>query len=416
MFSKGLYLSFIFSLFWSGCLQAKELDLSFSGFATLGLTHNSSDELQYHRDFTINSHEGTSLASSSIIGGQANLDFSGGWDAVVQVVYQDRVSNKLDDYFEWAFLRRRLGRNWAIRAGRLHADLYLLSEYKTVGYAYLWTHPPVEFYGPAVSVSQINGVDIEYSTNIGAGFLQTKLAYGSSEAKMQGFIDKFDMTFDDITVGNITYSQNDWKIRVSFAQVEIEKLSLGQPLISALRDVPRAFWPEVDNIINDINHEGHHIHYTGVGYQYDSDSWLIQAEYGSTISGWALLPSYTNGYISLGYKVGNATFYSTLSAVEPRDEVQPVPAPSIPIGAPPQLAAGLQALHTGVERTIQSSGLKQKTFSLGARWDFKSNMSFKLQIDRTLVYANSAALWHSPSLSASTQYVTLLSANVNVVF
>lgn len=416
MLSKGLCLSLILPLCWSGNIQAKDLDLHFSGFATLGFTNNNSDELQFHHDYTMNTHEGLSFATSSMIGGQVNLDLSDSWDVVAQAVYQDRVSNKLNDYFEWAFVRRRFGRNWAVRVGRLHAGLYMLSEYKTVAFAYPWTHPSVEFYGLAVSVSQLDGLDVEYSSNIGSGFLRAKLAYGKSEARMQGMAGDFSMKFDEVRVGDISYSQDNWMLVASVAKIKIDDFPIISPLVNALKGVPATLWPEIDEVINDVNYEGHHVHYTGVGYRYDDDSWLIQAEYSNITSKWALLPSYTSGYLSGGYKVNNVTFYSMASFVRPKNKSLLVPSPTIFEGMPPQLAEDLQGLHAGVEDSIRESVMKQKTFSLGARWDFRDNMSLKLQVDRTLVYANGAALWTSSSPLRSNQYVTLFSANINMVF
>lgn len=328
MIKKGWYLGGIILTFWSSLTYAKDVDFQFSGFASLGITHNNSDELQFHRDFTQKLDDEWSFTTDSLLAGQVNIDFSQDWDAVVQVIYQDRVSDKLNDYVEWAFIRRKFGRNWSVRGGRIAADMYLLSEYKSVGYAYPWVRPPTEFYSPTITISQVDGLDIEYSTNILKGFLQAKLAYGRTDAQMSVTAESFGLKFDELIASKISYSQDNWKIRASLARVEIDEfISRLQELIEGIDNVPSIFWPEAEQIVSGLSHQNHHIHYVGLGYQYDSDNWLIQAELGSTISEWYLLPSYKNGYVSVGYNTGDFTYYSSLSDIRPRDDVRSIAPP-----------------------------------------------------------------------------------------
>ncbi|XQF91864.1 hypothetical protein ACOBV9_09245 [Pseudoalteromonas espejiana] len=89
---------------------------------------------------------------------------------MVQVVIQDHAYKSFDNFLELAFVRYRPTRHWAIRAGRLNSDLYLLSEYPYVGYAYLWVRPPHSYYSFANIASNFDGVDVEYSKAINDGF------------------------------------------------------------------------------------------------------------------------------------------------------------------------------------------------------------------------------------------------------
>ncbi|KKN63649.1 hypothetical protein LCGC14_0499530 [marine sediment metagenome] len=166
---------------------ANEIDVQFSGFASLTLSYTDDSDIAFASNYLNENDTGFSATRDSILGGQANISLSKNWDSVVQVVLQDHTFKSLDNFLELAFVRYRPSRHWAIRAGRLNSDLYLLSEYPYVGYAYLWIRPPHEYYSFANIAGNYDGVDIEYSKAINEGFLRLKLAYGSSTAKLQAY-------------------------------------------------------------------------------------------------------------------------------------------------------------------------------------------------------------------------------------
>lgn len=60
-------------------------------------------------------------------------------------------------------------------------------------------------------------------------------------------------------------------------------------------------------------------------------------------------------------------------------------------GLPPQLAAPGAALNAGLDRVLGMIPV-QRTFTIGARWDFMKNLAFKLQYDHLKTGAGSAGM------------------------
>ena len=116
---------------------ADDIKVEFSGFASLALSYSDDPDIAFSPNYLNIDDTGWSATRDSILCGQASITLAKNWDSVVQFVLEDHANTDFENYLELAFLRYRPSRNWAIRAGRLNSDLYLLSEYPHVGYAYL---------------------------------------------------------------------------------------------------------------------------------------------------------------------------------------------------------------------------------------------------------------------------------------
>ncbi len=110
-------------------------EVTFNGFATIAVTTHSNDDLLYRSNLVNRPRTSPSLAPDSVLGGQVNYYINDKWDAVTQVVLQDRGDTAASNYLEMAFLRYRPTRHWSFKLGRVNSNLYMLSEFKPVGYA-----------------------------------------------------------------------------------------------------------------------------------------------------------------------------------------------------------------------------------------------------------------------------------------
>lgn len=237
---------------------ANDIDVQFSGFASFALSYTDDSDIGFASNYSNVNKSGFSATRDSILGGQANIYLSNNWDSVVQIVIQDHAFKSFDNFLELAFVRYRPSRNWAIRAGRLNSDLYLLSEYPYVGYAYLWVRPPHSYYSFANIAGNFDGIDVEYSKAINDGFLRLKLAYGGSTAKIKAYNDDFFIDFDNLTTLSATYSLDAWTMRFSLSRSGFGdyKLTALDEFISSLDSVPQSIWPQAQTISNKFNTEG----------------------------------------------------------------------------------------------------------------------------------------------------------------
>jgi hypothetical protein len=400
--------------------QADEFGVEFSGFASLVASYSDDTEIGFSSNYLNESDTGWSLTRDSILGGQANISLTKNWDSVVQLVYQDRAYKGFDNFLELAFLRYRPSRDWAIRAGRLNSDLYLLSEYPHVGFAYLWTRPPHEYYSFASSAGHFDGVDVEYSQVVGEGFLHLKLATGSTTAKFKSGGSDFFIDFDDLITFSATYALNAWTMRLSVSKANLGSYRLESldEFINFLNSVPNAIWPQAASLAQSFDTKNHQIEYAAFGVIYDEDNWLIQSEVSISESGWTVAPSNISAYISAGYRLNNVTLYTGISVAQNRHNATTVADPQFPPGTPPQNSVPIQQLALASQYVIDRTLVHQYSINVGAKWHISDNMVLKAQIDHFDIQPNGGGLWaiDDPADVQKGHRINLFSISTSVVF
>jgi hypothetical protein len=112
--------------------------------------------------------------------------------------------------------------------------------------------------------------------------------------------------------------------------------------------------------------------------RYDPGDWFVMGElahansrtYIGDVRGW---------YVTGGYRFGAVTPYVTLARVS-LDSSTSDPGLSLG-GLPPPLAAQAAALNGALNGLLESEP-RQKSVTLGARWDFTRNAALKVQYER----------------------------------
>lgn len=399
---------------------ANDIDVQFSGFASLALSYTDDADIAFASNYLNENDTGFSATRDSILGGQANITLTNHWDAVVQVVLQDHAYKKLDNFLELAFARYRPSRNWAIRAGRLNSDLYLLSEYPYVGYAYLWVRPPHEYYSFASIAGHYDGIDVEYSKAIDEGFLRLKLAWGSSTAKLKSSNKDFFIDFDNLATFSATYSLDAWTMRFSLSKTDLGdyKLATLDEFLGFLDAVPQSIWPQAKALSNKFNTKGHSIEYAAFGLTYDNENWFIQSEIGISESDWLVAPSVLNTYISIGYRIDNAIFYTSFSTAKNRHDVISVTDPLFPSGTPEQISQPLQQLALATQAAVKIPIVHQHSINVGVKWQLSERLALKAQFDRFDIQPVGAGLWGLSNAKDVDEghIVHMLSLNASMVF
>ncbi|MCL2917914.1 hypothetical protein [Shewanella litorisediminis] len=407
----------LIGLMFAGWAHA-ETGVRFSGFGSLGAIYNDSDNLGFHRDYTMDAvGQGWSTAGDTLLGLQLNAEMSGSFDAVAQMVFKDRVSNRVSDNLEWLFLRYRPNNNWAFRAGRLGLDLYMLTEYRDVGYAYSWVRPIPEFYNLISSISRYEGADVTYRRDIGELNFEAKAAFGETDMDLQGPEQGGLFALDNIMALTLSLSGNDWLVRAAAAQADTSGTNADTDmLLDALRAVPTAVWPQAGLLAQDIAFDDKLSRYYALGFQYDDGQWIVKSELGYTESEWRLLQPYASGYLSIGRRFDDLTLYGVFARVENTKEAPRIELPeSLPYLPEPEKAA-LLALHQAAQYSYEVSTLAQSTYSLGLRWDFYEDMALKLQWDHSEIDPKGSSLWVRSHPMGHDDRVNLFSVNLSFTF
>lgn len=399
---------------------ANELKAEFSGFASLAISYSDDPEFGFSSSYLNESKAGWSVARDSILGGQANISIAKNWDSVVQVVLQDRAYQEFNNFVELVFIRYRPTRNWAIRAGRLNSDLYLLSEYPYVGYAYLWARPPHEYYSYASAGGRYEGADVEYNQALLNGFLRVKLAVGETTAKLQSDSDIFFIDFNNLITLSSTYSINEWTIRFSASQTSLGSYEFGElsDFIDILNTIPPQLWPQANEFAADLDTQNKKVTYYAFGLTYDSENWLIQSELGVSNSQWLVAPPNLSAYISVGYRFDEFTLYSSLSVAENHDERKIVTQPDFPAGMPVGITGPIQQIVNITQNAIDRPRVHQHSVNIGVKWYFSEKIVIKAQIDHFAIQTFGGGLWNisTPQDVAKSHDINVFTLSSSVVF
>ena len=400
--------------------QADEFAVKFSGFASLAVSYSDDPDIDFRSNYLNDEKAGWSIDRDSILGGQVNISLAQEWDSVVQVVLQDREIKDFSNYLELAFVRYRPNRNWSVRGGRINSDMYLLSEYPSVGYAYLWARPPHEHYAFASTVSHYDGFDVEYSSDVNEGYLRVKLAAAQTEPKLGALNQDFSIKFNNILTLSTTYVKDAWTFRASTSKADIREFKSDQfsSLINALNAIPPSLWSQAADYAQGFDAKNKNINYSALGLAYDNFDWLFQAEIGTVNSDWLISPSNYTGYVSLGYRIGELTYFASLSVAKNKNAKPQVAPPELPSYLPEEIRLATLQLVEGTDIASKRAIVDQYSFNIGAKWYFSNNLVIKAQIDHFVLQPIGGGLWDMAAQTdvASKHQINLFSLSGSVVF
>jgi hypothetical protein len=385
--------------------------VQFRGFGTAALGGTDTDRLGFRR--VNNQRRGLTRSwgfdNDSRLGLQLDVDFSRTWHAGVQWVARNHVGDFFEQNLDWAYLRWRPLDDLDIRLGRLGLDLFFLSEYREVGYAYPWIRPPHEFYA-ANPVYHFDGADVSKRFRIGDGHLTAKLFGGYAYYQLP--IYKTDVLNGGVTLlgGNLVFERGNWRARIGhvFATQETE-LPL-QELRSAMHSPDlNAVWPAARALSAELRTRGNYAQFSSVGLAYDDGTWLAQAEAHYTDSNMSVQPNVLGGYLSLGRRIDAVTLYSVYGTSHSLHHQINVPMPAIQ-------TPDLMEIWKGVDTAFNGNGLDQQSATVGVRWDAYRNVAIKAEWNHYWLGQHGTVLWDDPGTGDVPHNVNVWSFGVDFLF
>ena len=360
-----------------------EVTYSFSGFGTLGATHSDTREADYRGSILQPNGPGrsspTMFGVDTKLGGQAIANLGNGFSATVQVVADHRADNSYQPQFEWANLKYQINDTWYVRAGRVVAPVFMVSDYRNVGYSQITVRPPYELY-MLNPITHLDGGDVGAKFDVAGGTLAVQASGGRFKVVVKSRVESpaILVTGTDRNI-NLTYERGASTFRAGFNRTVNDSKSDEIAQLDMLLGYGRLVGYPTPNA------DLHHIKATllDLGYVYDDGAWIGQAEY---VQGRAEGPAVqdTDAWSAmLGYRVGKWTpygAYTRMTSKEPPLRYPPATAdPSSPLyPLLSRLASSINQFDTMVNTHYQ-----QHTMTLGARWDLFKNVALKAQWDRT---------------------------------
>jgi hypothetical protein len=381
---------------------------SFNGFGTLGLVHSSEKLADFTSGLLTPSGAGYTHAWSadvdSRVGVQLSAEFTPRLSAILQVISEQNYDNSYRPHVEWANIRYQISPDFSIRAGRIVLPVFLVSDYRKIGYANTWVRPPVEVYG-LIPVGSSDGMDFSYHVTAGEFTHTLQGTYGGSEPRLPA--------------GGTAQAKDAWTIAYSAeygtatVHASYSRVSLTVDAFKPLFDGFRQFGPAGTALAEKYDPRNKRFTFIGLGAMYDPGRWFVMGEWGVADSRSAL-GKRSAWYAGGGYRLAKVTPYLTYAQTKAESNTSD---PGLTLSSlPPFLAgpaAGLNAGLNGILGTIPA----QKTLSVGARWDFAKNAALKLQLDHSRVGAGSPGTLINiqPGFQPGGRF-TVFSASLDFVF
>ena len=381
----------------------------FRGFGTAAVGGTDTDRL----GFRIANNQRKGLTSrwgfdtDSRLGLQLDAEINQTWHAGIQWVARNHAGDFFEQNLDWAYLRWRPKQNLDLRLGRLGLDIYFLSDYRNVGYAYPWIRPPHEFYG-SNAIYHFDGADIAKRFKFGEGYLTTKLFAGHAFFQLPIYQSG---VFDggvSLGGGKLAFEQGPWQFRLAYMYTEQTRELPIKPLKQLLLDPGvNAGWPGASDLVPRLRAAGRRIQFSSLGLAYDNGVWLAQMEASYVDSSQEVVPDAATAYLSVGRRFDKFTFYTVYGIGQTlRHEVK----------LPALRNAGLGTLRREVDTVFNGNGQDEQSLSLGARWDVYRNVALKAQWSHYWLGHNGVVQWDEPGTGNIPNNVNVWTLGVDFLF
>lgn len=338
---------------------------SFSGFGTVGLTGATKDGAEYVIPGQVHgADKSISGEVDSKLGLQGTAKFNSQFSATVQVLTKQTGKGDWTPQIEWAFAKWQATPGLALRAGRMGAPFFAVSDFRDVGYANTWLRPPIDVYGQ-VPVSHFDGADVNWTTQIAGKTVSVQAIGGESSS----YVRQVKIEIKKMVGVNFTAELLDGlNLRLGHVQGKLSAHSASaDALVGLLRQTPFA---AVGNAFDPTDKDAS---FSGIGLTYDEGQWLVAAEYTKRRTD-SFVPDTTGWYTTVGYRVGKWTPYATLSQ-------QKTDSSNVDNTIPSSVVVANMPLRAVVDAALAAQSTPQKTIAVGVRWDAWRNVAVKAQYD-----------------------------------
>ena len=339
--------------------------ITVSGFGTAALTRTNTSDAEFARPnqlagVTTNAKTGVDSNVGIQVTAKANdwLSFTG------QGLVRKNVTDNFGAELAWAFAKAKVNDNLSLRLGRVGLPVYMISDYRNVGYANTMLRPPVEMYTQVI-LESVDGIDGIYQTAVGDTNITAQLSYGVTDSDSRS---AYTAKFKKLSSLNVVLENGPVTLRFGRVDtnVTVDNSANLNLLVGGLRKY--GYNAAADSIaVQDTKAS-----FTSVGLGVDYKNMVVQAEYGKRKSASLAIPDTSSWYTMFGYRMGAFLPY-VVHASAKQDSPRTV------AGTP--TAGPLLAYTYGVNALASASPI-QTSNGLGVRWDFNKSAALKLQFDR----------------------------------
>jgi hypothetical protein len=353
-----------------------------SGFGTLALTKTNTDSAQFGRPNQLAGAGKTARTGvDSNFGVQANSTLNSWLSATVQGLVRKDGEDDFGGELAWAFLKGKVNDNLSLRVGRMGLPVFLISDYRNVGYANTMLRPPAEVYNQ-VPLNSVDGIDATWQQSVGDTSLSAQLAFGRTHNPISTSATTVHVDGTSVVALNLVAEHGPLTLRFGRAdgKLTVDDSASLNTLLAGLRATGAGYrLATLAPLADELALAKKKASFTSVGLALDWNNIVVQSEYAKRKT-----DSYVNDtnswYAMAGYRIGKFLPYYNHSATKSAGHVANTVPASCPAGYPAACSPTLRVLSAGVDTL--SSPQNQSTDTIGVRWDFYRSMALKAQIDR----------------------------------
>jgi hypothetical protein len=337
--------------------------VTISGFGTAALTATDTNDVEYARF-----NQAAGVGKSPRPGVDSNFGIQGSarindWlSFTAQGLARKNARDSYGAELSWAFAKFKVSDEISIRVGRIGMPVYMISDFRQVGYANTMIRPSQEVYGQIYGDSY-DGIDAMVQHNFGDTTVTAQVGIGKMSTKVTGD-NRID--YKPATTIHIVAENGPFTVRFgrADAKVSLEGSETLDGLLSILRG---AGMGKVANELSVTDVDGS---FTSLGFTMDYKNVLVQTEYAVRKTDSLVIHDTSSYYAMLGYRFGKFTPYYYYGNVKQDSDRAYAGLPT---------TGALAPLSAGVNMAMKA-GL-QSTNALGLRWDFHPSAAFKVQVD-----------------------------------
>ncbi len=396
-----------------------------SGFGTLGAVKtNTNDAGVNYPGQGDGTGKKVNLNPDSKVAVQGTYSIAPTLSATAQVMTKINAEGDYVPNIEWVFAKWRVAPSVTVRAGRMGAPFFMVSDFRDVGYANTMVRPNLDVYGQ-VPVSQFEGADISHMAAFGPVTLTSTLWSGVSRGDY-ALADPDERSPSKIKLSRnvglnfVAEIDNGWTLRFGRSQGKLDATSdvanqlqqgaLGLSAGLALLAPPdSAKWAAAANMLSVDKVDAS---FTGLGVGYDNGDWLVNAEFTKRKTD-SYISDTTGWYVMVGHRVGAFTPYLGVSRLK-TDSRSDNPATDLLVNNP-----NTALVSGGIDSILNTQKVNQRTTTLGVRWDAMSNLAVKAQWDHIRKPSDAQGLFFDPTASDFVQKkrsVNVMTLSVDFVF
>ncbi len=339
------------------CVAQISDNLSLSGFGRITAGYLDTDQANY-KGYS----DSVSLKPESLVGLQASYNFNSTFSMTVQgVLHTDDSAN--DSVINWAYLTWQPDDNLVAKVGRLRTPFFTVSDVVDVGYSYPWVTAPQQVYN-AWLFPTFDGADLSWGYSSGDVdiMLEGYIGRYDGEIRLNNKLTDYSVNIFGGLIGKIHYSNFEFRASVHRGEVDVSKYEL-DTFKQTLYDY------NLTTSANALSTKGR-VEAHQLSLTYDNLEYFARSEWVLINPEMSIAPDIESYYLTGGYNFSPFTLHLTYSQSQ-------VDYPAFPNEITPAYG-NLYYMWQGFVGGLSNDSLR--SWTLGARWDVKSDVALKAEV------------------------------------